>query len=123
MPRRRASGPGSNSRRFAGIRRPDGSIDKVPAAKDAATYLFEATEAGEWPQRYFVKFLYEATTLTAGAVFDLKEMRPGEGMGRMRRMRVVAAETEVDVYPNGYGQLKRLVLVTGVAETEAEAVP
>jgi hypothetical protein len=118
MARRRPSGPGSNSRRFADIKRPDGSIDKVPAAKDAATYLFLATASGEWPPQFFVKFLYDAVSLDQGTVFELQEMRPGEGMGRISRLKVLSAHSRIDVYPNGHGQLRRLVLVEEMPDTD-----
>jgi hypothetical protein len=111
MSRRRPSGLGSNSRKFAEVRRPDGTADKVPAARDAATYLFLATEAGAWPERFFLRFLYESPSLKPGAVVELEEMRPGQGMGRVQLFRVLEVRTRVSAYPNGYGQLRRLVLV------------
>lgn len=114
MARRKASGPGSNSRRFADIRRPDGSIDRVPAAKDAATYLFQATATGDWPGQFFAKFLYDATWIEDGIVIELEEKRPGHGMGHLTTVQVLEVRARIDIYPNGHAQVRRLVLVTEV---------
>lgn len=119
MAQKKASGIGSKSRRLAEIRRPDGGIDKVPAAKDAATYLFMAEPDGSWPSRFFSKFLYDAVWIVDGVTIELEEMRPGKGMGSLSTVQAIETRSYVQVYPNGHGQVRRLVLVSEIASTDA----
>lgn len=83
---RRPSGLGNKSRRFATVTQPDGEKVSVPAPKDAATYLYVATEDGAWPNgRPLCTLLYDATWMVEGAVFELEEMGAGHGMGTKPR--------------------------------------
>lgn len=114
---RRPSGLGNKSRRFAQVTRPDGEKVSVPAPKDAATYLYIATESGEWPEsRPLCTLLYDATWMVEGVVFELEEMGAGHGMGTKTTVRVtdthaVVAIDSGRIKTNGYGQIKRSVLV------------
>ena len=78
--RKRPSGLGSNSRRFASITNPDGTATSVPAARDACTYVC-IEEGGEWPRAATAVLLYDAVWMAEGKTFRIKEMRPGRGMG------------------------------------------
>lgn len=108
--RKRASGAGSNSRRFGEIRNPDGTTAKVPAVKDACTYLCMETSTGEWPDRSFTTLLYDVTWLTEGSVFELEEMRPGHGMGSRRTLRVTSTRVRIQRHEGNYGQVQRWLL-------------
>jgi hypothetical protein len=121
MGRKKLSGLGSNSRRFATIRRPDGGEDRVPAPKDAATYIFVANEDGSWPRTFLAKLLYDITWIEEGTILELQEMRPGHGMGQRMTVKVIEACARVDVYPAGKAQVRRLVLVTEVPDAESRS--
>ncbi|GGO24919.1 hypothetical protein [Deinococcus humi] len=117
---RRPSGVGSNSQRFAVVQMPDGGEAKVPAAKDAATYICEATPKGDWPKQALIVLLYDAVWLNEGSVFEVEEMRPGRGMGVLKTLRVIVARARVQLHEGRYGQMQRWVLCEEVAgEDEA----
>ncbi len=116
MSRKRPSGLGSNSRRFATITEPDGTKLKVPAAKDAATFVY-VSENGGWPRNAITALTYDVTWLVEGAFVDLKEMRPGRGMGEIRTFQVLEVRQEICVYPGKYGQAIRMVLLREVRST------
>jgi hypothetical protein len=118
MARKKGSGLGSNSRRFATIRHPDGREEKVPAPKDAATYIFVATEEGDWPKTFLARLTYDITWIVDGIVFELQEMRPGRGMGEVTTVKVLDVRARIDIYPNGRAQVRRMVLVTPVPSAE-----
>lgn len=117
--RKRPSGVGSNSRRFAQVRMPDGRDARVPAAKDAATYLCLATPTGDWPDKALVVLLYDVTWLVEGGVLELEELRPGHGMGSVKTLRVVNSRTRVQLHEGNYGQMQRWLLCVEVASGEA----
>lgn len=111
MSRRRPSGVGSNSQRFAEIRMPDGRKAKVPAAKDAATFFCVATPDGRWPSRAEMVTPYDVTHLTEGTTFTHKEMRPGHGMGTLRPYTVVESQVIVEQHEGSWIQLQRWLLI------------
>lgn len=113
--RRRASGEGGNSKRFAFVRMPDGREAKVPAAKDAATYICLANPDGSWPDKADITLLYDVTHLVEGKTFRIKEMRPGHGMGQYKSVRVVEEDFVIDQHEGNYGQAQRALLCVEVA--------
>lgn len=116
--RRRASGDGSNSKRFATVKMPDGREAKIPAAKDASTYICMVTPEGTWPQKALVVLLYDVTWLMEGSVFELEEMRPGHGMGNVTSLRVLSSRARVQLHEGCYGQVQRWLLCEEVAAGE-----
>lgn len=108
--RRRASGEGGNSKRFAKVLMPDGRVAKIPAAKDASTYICLANEDGSWPRKATTTLMYDAVWLVEGVVFGLEEMRPGKGMGTIRPVRVVASFPIIQEHEGCYGQVQRWLL-------------
>lgn len=112
--RKRPSGVGSNSRRFAEVTTPDGSTLKVPVAKDAATFIFMATDAGKWPRTPVTTLLVDASWILEGATLELEEMRPGRGMGSRTTVQVVEVRVVVAIHEGKFGQVKRMVLVDEV---------
>lgn len=112
--RRRASGEGSNSKRFAFVRMPDGREARIPAAKDAGTFICLATPDGGWPDRAEITLLYDVTHLVEGSTFRIKEMRPGHGMGQTKTVRVIETDFEIEQHEGCYGQAKRALLCVPV---------
>lgn len=112
--RRRASGEGGNSKRFAFVKMPDGREAKIPAAKDAGTFICLATPEGEWPDRAEITLLYDVTHLVEGSTFRIKEMRPGYGMGKTKTVRVIETDFEIEQHEGCYGQAKRALLCVEV---------
>ena len=108
--RKRPSGLGSNSRRFASITNPDGTATSVPAARDACTYVC-IEEGGEWPSAATAVLLYDAVWMVEGKAFEVKEMRPGRGMGNVKNVRVTATAEQLEIHEGKYAQTKRWVLV------------
>ena len=116
--RKRPSGVGSNSRRFAEVDGPDGDTLSVPVAKDAGTFVFLATESGGWPRKPLTTLLTDASWIGEGSTLVLEEMRPGRGMGTSITVQVVEVRVVVAVHDGKYGQIKRMVLVDEVASRE-----
>lgn len=118
MARKKASGVGSGSRRFARKHHPDGASSVVPAARDAATLLYLATQDGEWPaaHEFIGKALYDATWIREGESLVLVEMRPGKGMGSKRTVQVLDVRVEADIFEGQHLQFRRKVLVDEVDE-------
>lgn len=108
--RRKPSGMGGNSKRFATVKMPDGRQAKIPAAKDAATYVCLATPEGGWPDKALVVLLYDVTWLVEGSVLELEEMRPGQGMGSVETLRVINSRTRLQLHEGCYGQMQRWLL-------------
>ncbi|OWL96555.1 hypothetical protein CBQ26_09260 [Deinococcus indicus] len=108
--RRRASGDGGNSQRFAKVRMPDGREAKIPAAKDASTYICLETPEGRWPDKAAIVLLYDVTWLVEDSTFELEEMRPGHGMGTMRTYRVIQTRARIQLHEGCYGQVQRWLL-------------
>jgi hypothetical protein len=108
--RRRAGGEGSNSQRFAHVRMPNGTEARVPAAKDAATYICLETPEGNWPDKALIVLLYDVTWLVEGSLLEVEEMRPGHGMGTRRTLRVVKTRARVQLHEGNYGQMQRWLL-------------
>lgn len=106
--KRRPGGDGGNSRRFATISKPDGSELKVPAVKDAGTFVYLA-EDGKWPKAPVTTLLIDSPL---SEEFELEEGRPGKGMGKVTTVRVLERRLRVVIHPGKFGQIKRLVLVT-----------
>ena len=126
MARKKPSGAGSNSRRFADVTRPDGTTLKVPVVKDAATFIY-VSENGEWPADYTCKLLYDATWMQDNVVFELEEVGAGMGMGETRTVQVLEVRNTVMVDRSGkytsFGQTIKRVLVALVADaTDLEEV-
>lgn len=117
--RKRPSGVGSNSKRFATVHTPEGEELKVPVAKDAATFIFIATETGDWPATPITTLLADASWITEGATLVLEELRPGEGMGSRRTVQVVEMRVQVAVHKGKFGQIKRMVLVDEVSSFDS----
>ena len=115
--RKRPSGLGSNSRRFASITNPDGTATSVPAARDACTYVC-IEEGGEWPRAATAVLLYDAVWMAEGKTFRIKEMRPGRGMGSTKTMRVIDSAEEMELHEGKYAQVKRWVLCREVESPE-----
>lgn len=113
MSRRRPSGRGSNSRRFAEIEAPDGQTLKVPAVKDVGTFLFLSDDGETWPARPNTKLLDSAQDLQEGAYFEIEELGAGAGMGTVTGAKVVKVVVRVGMDSTGryshFAQLKRLV--------------
>lgn len=112
MTRRRPSGVGSNSRRFADILTPEGQKLKVPVAKDVGTFLFLSADGENWSTKYH-KILDGAYDLQVGAFIELEGMTPGEGMGEVVGAQIVRVKVRVCIDPgkrySQFAQLKRLV--------------
>lgn len=123
MSRRRPSGAGSNSRRFATVKRPDGTSVKVPAVKDAGTFVYIRAHDGSWPEASIGLMAYDATWMEEGAVFQLEEMRPGRGMGSTVTVMVVEVRRTMCIFEGKFSQVRRQVLVAEVeSDAELEAV-
>lgn len=112
--RTRPSGAGSNSRRFVERHEPDGSLVRVPAVKDAGSFVYIREHGGGWPNEPVVTLAYDAQWLTEGAVLELKEMRPGHGMGRLTMVQVVELRIQIGLFEGKYGQVHRLALVAPI---------
>lgn len=117
--RRRPSGAAKTSRRFATVSQPDGSELKIPAVKDSATFIYVADENRNWPRKPTVTILGDLPYLTEHFRFQLREMRPGQGMGDLMDVMVIDSKFEIGVFNGVYGQTKRLVLVEEVPSVEA----
>lgn len=117
--RRRPGGEGIHGQRFATVRMPDGREAKIPAAKDAATYICVKTADGNWPSKALIVLLYDVTHLIEGSVFRVKEMRPGHGMGNRRTLQVIETNVEVELHEGCYGQMQRWLLCTDVLAGDA----
>lgn len=113
--RKRPSGVGSNSRRFAEVTTPDGETLKVPVAKDVGTFIFLATKTGKWPRSPLTTLLTDASWIAEGSTLELEEMRPGRGMGDVLTVQVVEVKVRVSIHEGKFGQIKRMVLVDEVA--------
>lgn len=109
--RKRPSGRGSNSKKFAEVRGPDGTLVKVPVARDAGTFIYLAGPDGAWPRAPHVAILVDLPWLAPGVTVELEEMRAGHGMGTVQAVSVVETRVRISVFDGKYGQVKRLVLV------------
>lgn len=102
---------------------PDGRKLKVPVVKDAGTFIYLANPDGTWPANFIAKLLYDATWMIEQTRFELENIAPGEGMGKRETVQVIEAQNIVAVDRSGrysqFGQVKKRVLVTPVANTEA----
>lgn len=116
--RKRPSGAGSNSRRFIERTEPDGTRVRVPAVKDAGSFVYIRENDGGWPSEPAVTLAYDAQWLTEGTVLELKEMRPGRGMGELTMVQVVEVRIQLGLFAGKYGQVHRLALVTPVAHDD-----
>lgn len=118
MSRKRPSGPGSNSKRFAEVRQADGTTLKVPAVKDVGTFLYLADADGNFPNKPLATILDSAPELQEGTLFEIEEGAAGRGMGNIIGAKVVLVRLRVGVDRSGkyskFGQLKRLVYVVEV---------
>lgn len=112
--RKRPSGVGSNSRRFVKYPDSEGREIRVPVAKDAGTFVYICGRNGGWPSTPVVSLAYDAQWLVEGAVFEVVEMRPGQGMGTQRMVEVIDVRLRVSLHPGKWGQAQRLVLATPV---------
>lgn len=119
--RKRPSGVGSNSRRFAEITTPEGDTLKVPVAKDVGTFLFLRDPDQAWPDAPTAVLLDAAAELNEGALIEVEEIGPGAGMGTISGVKVERVIIRVAIDSSGryskYGQLKRLVYAVRVPTT------
>ena len=115
MGRRRPSGPGGNSARFATISAPDGKEFKVPVARDAAT-MFCLEENGDWPKRGSTLLAYDVTWALPGKVLTIVEGRTGKGMGDRIKVRVIKSQEELVIHDGNWGQIRRWVLVERIED-------
>ena len=116
--RKRPNSPGGNSQRFAIGTAPDGSTYKIPQAKDSLTLIY-VTEDGSWPERPAMLLAYNETELTAGAIVEMEELRPGHGMGGLTALRVLEVRLRLERWSATYGRVKQFVLVQRLASEEA----
>ena len=122
MARKKPSGNGSLSRRFATVTQPDGTALKVPVVKDAGTFIYLANPDGSWPQKTLATLLYDAAWMQEGVRFELEELAPGLGMGERSTVHILAVHNIVSLDRSGkynkFGQVKKLVLITPIASTD-----
>lgn len=111
--RKRPSGVGSNSRRFADVTTPAGEHLKVPVVKDVGTFLFVRSPGEPWPRKATALLLDPAVELQEGALIELEEVGAGAGMGALTGATIVRVVVRVAVDSTGrytkFAQLKRLV--------------
>lgn len=118
--RKRPSGLGSNSRRFATVEQPDGKALKVPVTRDVGTFLFLSRDGQTWPSRPSGKIMDAAPDLQEGVIFDVENLVPAAelegvklGMGEFVAAQVVRVRVVVALDPTGrysqFAQLKRLI--------------
>ncbi len=119
--RKRPSGVGSNSRRFATQTDELGREVRVPVTKDAGSFVYIRGHDGSWPSTPVVSLAYDAAWLVDGAVFELVEMRPGNGMGATQMVEVVELRIQTSIHPGKWGQVKRLALVVPIEHDDAIA--
>jgi len=119
--RKRPSGVGSNSRRFAEIQTPDGETLKVPVAKDVGTFLYITDIGASWPRHPSALLLDSASDLQEGALIEIEEAGAGAGMGSITGARIEKVVVRVAVDSSGrysrFAQLKRLVFARRVPST------
>lgn len=122
MSRKKPSGDGNKSRRFATVQQPDGSTLKVPVVKDAGTFFFVANDEGGWPKTYLACVLGDVDSLTEGQFVELEEMAPGLNMGSLKVMQVIEQRVRIALDRSGkyskFAQLKRLILLAQVADDD-----
>lgn len=122
MVRKKPSGDGSHSRRFAKVAQPDGSTVKVPAVKDAGTFLYLANPDGTWPPKALAILLYDATWMQENVRFELESVTPGSGMGERQTVHILAVHNVVAIDRGGkyskFGQVRKSVLVTPITDTD-----
>lgn len=122
--RKRPSGVGSNSRRFAEISTPDGSSLKVPIAKDVGTFLYVRNRGEAKPTEPTAVLLDAASELQEGALIEIEEFGAGAGMGTIVGARVDEVTLRLSIDSTGrfskFAQLKKivhLVRVPWISET------
>lgn len=117
-PKRRPSGDGKNSRRFATVETPRGIV-KIPVVKDAGTVVY-FSEDYTWPQSPVTTILTDTTWMVEGSTFNLVDMRPanGKGMGHKTRVVVVAVDMDLLRFEGKFGQVLRRVLVNEAPSIE-----
>jgi len=122
MTRKKPSGDGNKSRRFALVTQPDGSTLKVPVVKDAGTFLYLANPDGSWPRTTLTTLLYDAAWMQENVRFELEELAPGLGMGERSTVHILAVHNIVSVDRSGkyakFGQVKKLVLIKPTSSTD-----
>lgn len=111
--RKRPSGVGSNSRRFAKVTTPDGETLKVPVAKDVGTFIFLRNPGEPWPKKATAVLLDPAVELQEGAYIEIEEAGAGAGMGSLTGATITRVQVRVSIDSTGrytkFAQLKRLV--------------
>lgn len=117
--RKRPSGLGSNSRRFAEVAATDGSTVRIPVTKDVGTVIYLADENGAWPRAPHVTLLVNLAELHDGATFEMVDLRPGR-MGQSMTVTVIEVRVRVNLFEGKYGQVIRSVLVTPVMPSGVE---
>ncbi|BDP42885.1 hypothetical protein DAETH_28540 [Deinococcus aetherius] len=116
--RKRPSGAGSNSKRFAEVKKGD-EVTKIPVVKDAGTFIY-LSEDHSWPTLPVTTLLTDVSWIQEGSVFTLKDNRPGTrgGMGHKTKVFVVAVDMTVAIWPGKYGQIERHVLTNPVPSND-----
>lgn len=111
--RKRPSGVGSKSRRFAEYTTPDGQKLKVPVSKDVGTFIFLRNPGERWPTNPTALLLDPALELREGAYIEIEELGAGAGMGSVSGAMILRVQVRVAIDSTGrytkFGQLKRLV--------------
>jgi hypothetical protein len=123
MSRKRPSGDGSNSRRFATVNQPDGSKLKIPVVKDAGTFIYMCNDDGGWSEKPICTVLDLMNVVEVGSTVELEEAEPGKGMGNLTPAQVVDQRIIISIDRSGkyskYGQVKRLLLLDEVESYNA----
>lgn len=122
MSRKKPSGDGNKSRRFAEVTQPDGTTLKVPVVKDAGTFIYLANPNKSWPKKTLATLLYDAAWMVEGVRFELEELAPGLNMGSRSTVHILAVHNIVSLDRTGkyskFAQVKKLVLITPTANTD-----
>lgn len=118
-PRKRPSGAGSNSTRFAEITNRAGERIKIPVVKDAATLFYRAIDGERWPTpRDPQVIILRDLQLDEGDTFRLTNLTPG-AMGQTGKVLIIAAELEVLFSEKTkYGQHLRHLLFVDAPELD-----
>lgn len=114
MSRKKPSGDGNKSRRFAEVTQPDGTTLKVPVVKDAGTFIYLANPDKSWPKKTLATLLYDAAWMVEGVRFELEELAPIAGS--RQTVHILAVHNIVSLDRTGkyskFAQVKKLVLIT-----------
>jgi hypothetical protein len=88
---------------------------EIPVARSAATFIY-LSQDGSWPKEPLVALDYDATWMTEGTTFDLKDLRPGLDMGLTTWVQILDSHSTVEVHRGKWGQVRRKVLAVPLNE-------